>query len=235
VNLFVGTSGYAYKEWKGPFYPEKLAQKDMLAYYGQHFNAVEINNTYYRMPKDSVLMGWAAEVPPPFQFVLKASRRITHFKRLKDTEGELDYFLRTSSILQQRLGPTFFQLPPNFAQDLDRLDAFLATLPTQWRAGFEFRHPSWFSDATYDTLRRHSAALVVAETDDHEPDAVPFASTAPWGYLRLRRTQYADDELRAWAERVRAQQWSDAYVFFKHEDKGTGPSLAKRFLEIWGS
>lgn len=236
MNLFVGTSGYAYKEWKGIFYPEKLPQKGMLRFYGEHFNAVEINSTYYRMPKDSVLLSWASDVPDPFQFVLKASRRITHFKRLKDTEDELQYFLRTSSVLRKRLGPTLFQLPPNFKKDVPRLEGFLKALPKRWRAAFEFRHESWFDDEVYDALRDHSAALAAAETEDHETAGdVPFTATADWGYLRLRRVVYTDEELQAWANRIKGQDWSDTFVFFKHEDKGTGPSLAKRFLELYGS
>jgi uncharacterized protein YecE (DUF72 family) len=233
MKLRIGTSGYAYKEWKGVFYPEKLPQKKMLEYYGQHFNAVEINNTFYRMPKESVLLNWAADVPEDFAFILKASRRITHFKRLKDTADEVDYFLRTASVLEHRLGPILFQLPPNLKKDIDTLAGFVSALPSRCRAAFEFRHASWYDDEVYSVLRRHQAVFATAETDEDEE--TPFAATAhDWGYLRLRRTAYSDDELSAWADRVKAQSWSDAFVFFKHEDKGTGPDLAERFREIFG-
>lgn len=230
MQAFVGTSGYAYKEWKGTFYPEKIAADKMLNYYGQHFNGVEINNTFYRMPSERVLVNWYDEVPDGFSFVLKASRKITHFKRLKaDAEDELRYLLKTASVLRDKLGPTLFQLPPNLKKDVERLQAFLALLPKRWSAAFEFRHESWFEDDVFDALRGVNAALVIAETDE---GSVPRVATADWGYLRLRKLDYGEAELRDWTDWMGSQGWKDGFVFFKHEDTGGGPELAKAFRDL---
>lgn len=231
MNWWVGTSGYSYKEWKGNFYPEKLPAKDMLAHYGGKLTGVEINNTFYRLPKASVLEGWAAQVPESFRFVLKASRRITHFARLKDDATEAtDYLLDTATALGPRLGNVLFQLPPNFKADVPRLEAFLERMPEGTRAAFEFRHESWLTPETHEVLRAHNAALCLADADDADEPA--FVATADWGYLRLRRTSYDEEDLKRWLARVRDSGWTDAYVFFKHEDEGTGPRLAGRFLEL---
>ncbi|MEJ2186294.1 MAG: DUF72 domain-containing protein [Gemmatimonadota bacterium] len=224
-----GTSGFSYKEWKGVFYPQDIAAGDMLAFYAGQLSACEINNTFYRMPKASVLEGWAAQTPDTFRFVLKASRRITHFKRLKvekEVGDDLAYFLSQAAALGPRLGAILFQLPPNFKKDLARLQAFLALLPDDARAAFEFRHPSWLGDDVFDVLREHGAALCIAESDE---DVTPFVATAPWGYLRLRKQGYDAGELEAWAERVAEQDWQETFVFFKHEDAGAGPKLAREF------
>ncbi len=232
MNAFVGTSGYAYKEWKGSFYPEKLAAAKMLHYYGEHFNGVEVNNTFYRMPSERVLVKWYDDVPEGFMFVLKASRRITHFKRLKpEAKDELQYLIKTASVLHDKLGPTLFQLPPNLKKDVERLQTFLDLLPSRYGAAFEFRHESWFDDDTYDALRAANASLVVAETDEM---AVPRVATADWGYLRLRKPGYDKAELADWAGWVTDQDWRDSFVFFKHEDTGAGPELAERFREVLG-
>ena len=227
MNLFVGTSGFSYKGWKGPFYPEKLPNKDMLSYYGSQLPAVEINNTFYRMPKREVFENWAAQVPESFRFSVKASRRITHFKRLNDTDEVLDYLLSGAAVLGERLGVLLFQLPPNFKADLERLKSFLGTLPRDVRTAFEFRHDSWRDEAVHDALRDHGAALVIADTDDEDAEIV---CTAPWGYMRLRKTDYTDKQTAAWAKKVAAADWDDAFVFFKHEDAGVGPLMAKKFL-----
>lgn len=226
MRVAVGTSGYAYKEWKGSFYPEKLPQDQMLRYYGEQFPTVEINNTFYRMPSEKVVLNWASQVPDTFQFVLKASQRITHQKRLQNVGEELGYFLKTSSVLGSRLGPTLFQLPPNFRKDITRLEAFLALLPKRWRAAMEFRHPSWNDEDVFTALKNHGVALCGADTDDEE---APVMATADWGYLRLRRAQYGEADLASWAQRLLAQPWQEAFVFFKHEDAGAGPALAKAF------
>src|SRR5215217_896292 len=214
MDLHVGTSGYSYKEWKGTFYPDDLPVKQMLGYYGERFRATEINATFYRMPKASVLEAWAGEVPADFKFALKAPQRITHFQRLKDCGESLSYLLATAGVLKDRLGPLLFGLPPNFKKDAGRLKEFLALLPPQRRAAFEFRHPSWFDDEVFGLLRDHQVALCIAEADDDLE--VPFESTADWGYLRLRRPDYTAAELKAWVKKLRTQPWRDAFVFFKH-------------------
>jgi len=232
----VGTSGFAYKEWKGSFYPEKIAADRMLAFYGERFSTVEINNTFYRMPAPGVFERWAGEVPPAFTFVIKASRRITHEGRLKETDRAVAYLFETAAVLGERLGPVLFQLPPNFKKDVPRLKEFLSTIPPGRRAAMEFRHASWHDDEVHEALRAHGAALCAADVDDGEDasEAAPLVPTAGWGYLRLRRADYDDAALRDWIARIRAQAWSDVFVFFKHEDEGTGPRLAARFLELWG-
>jgi len=230
MNLFVGTSGYSYKEWKGPFYPEDLPEAQMLHFYGERLRTVEINNTFYRMPKASVLEDWAATVPGEFKFVLKAPRQITHIKRLKDAGDSLAYLLKVADSLGERLGPLLFQLPPFLKKDAPRLREFLGLLPKSTRAAFEFRHQTWFDSEIFDALREHSAALCIAEAENDLE--IPFESTADWGYLRLRRPDYGDPELKQWIHRLREKNWRDVFVFFKHEDEGKAPLLAKRFLEL---
>lgn len=229
MQLYVGTSGYAYKEWKGFFYPEDLKNDDMLQYYGSRFRSVEINNTFYRLPRETVLQSWARQVPDAFRFVLKASRRITHLSRLKDVGETLAYLLNTASVMGPKLGPLLFQLPPNMKLDLDRLTTFLDLLPKPYRAAMEFRHASWFTDEVFGALRAHNVALCIADTDETPGE---FVATADWGYLRLRRESYEGAALRQWVDRVRGLAWTDAFVFFKHEDAGAGPRLAKQFIEL---
>ncbi|HET8645010.1 MAG TPA: DUF72 domain-containing protein [Vicinamibacteria bacterium] len=232
MRLLAGTSGFAYKEWKGSFYPSGLKDAQMLPFYASRFPAVEINNTFYRMPARELLDKWAAETPPDFTFVLKAPQRITHQGRLRNEGDPLGKFLQTAEAMGARLGPLLFQLPPFFKKDLERLRAFLALLPGDRRAAFEFRHESWADEEVHAALRERGAALCVADTDEDEQPA-PIVATASWGYLRLRRTAYPGDMLRAWAARIRAQPWSEVFVFFKHEEKGTGPALAREFMEVW--
>ena len=228
MRTFVGTSGWSYKEWKGSFYPADLSADGMLRHYATRLPAVEINNSFYRIPREKVLLEWAAQVPPEFRFVLKASRRITHINRLGDEDGSLGYFLRTVNVLGERLGPTLFQCPPTLRKDLARLRGFLELVPRTWRAALEFRHDSWFDDEVYDALHGHDVALVAVDEDDHSAPLVP---TASWGYLRLRRTEYSDDALRTWAARIAGQPWEEAYAFLKHdEDSPAGPDAAVRLL-----
>ena len=227
MRILAGTSGYAYKEWKGPFYPDDLPNSGMLSYYAEHFATVEINNTFYRMPRESVLEGWAEQVSADFRFVLKVSRRITHFQRLDNVDEPLSYLLNTATVLGKRLGPLLFQLPPNMKKEIVRLKGLLAALPRNRRAAFEFRHDSWYDDDVYAALAEHNQALCIADTDDGEPHVV---RTADWGYLRLRRADYAPSDLHRWSRTVHEQTWETAYVFFKHEDDGAGPRLAKAFL-----
>ena len=233
VRLLAGTSGYSYKEWKGPFYPEDLPAREMLRAYAQRLPAVEINNTFYRLPRASVLEAWAGQVPEAFRFAIKASRRITHLKRLKDAGDETDYLLRTAQVLGERLGAVLFQLPPNLKVDLARLDAFLALLPEGLRAAFEFRHPSWAEARVHERLRARDFAWVGSDTE--EAPLEQTVGTASWGYLRLRRPGYTREELGAWAERIGSQGWGEAFVFFKHEDAGAGPRLAEELLALAGA
>jgi len=232
VELHVGTSGYSYKEWKGSFYPEDLPAKEMLTYYGERLNAVEINNTFYRLPKASVLVDWASQVPEGFRFSIKASRKITHFTRLKeDSRDPTEYLLSTVTELGDKLGVILFQLPPNLKKDVPRLTAFLEMLPEGTPGAFEFRHDTWKDDEVHEVLRARGMALVCADTDESGEDE-PLVSTAGWGYLRLRRPDYEDADLARWAEQIAAIGWDRSFVFFKHEDEGAGPRLAARFREI---
>ena len=230
MRVLTGTSGFSYKEWKGSFYPEDLPDAGMLRYYASRLPAVEINNTFYRMPRAELLGGWAEQVPDGFTFALKASQQITHRKRLKEAGEAVSYFLSVATTLGDRLGPVLFQLPPNFKKDIARLRDFLAILPPATRSAFEFRHGSWFDDEVVDALRSAGAALCWAE--DEELSTPPHATTG-WGYLRLRRADYGEPALAAWAARIREQSWSDAYVFFKHEDEATGPRLAERMRTLF--
>jgi uncharacterized protein YecE (DUF72 family) len=230
MALYVGTSGYSYKEWKGNFYPEKIPAKDMLRYYSERLTTVEINNTFYRMPQPSLIENWKEQVPGSFKFSLKAPQRITHFKRLNDTDDETKYFLDTIAVLDEQLGVILFQLPPNMKKDLPRLETFLTLLSPATPAAFEFRHPSWFDDDVLDLLRSQNRPLVVSDTDDMPTTHID--KTADWGYLRLRRVNYSAENLVEWSERIRRQEWKETFLFFKHEDAGTGPKLASQFLEL---
>lgn len=230
MNLQVGTSGFSYKEWKGSFYPEDLPAKEMLAYYSSRLPAVEINNSFYRMPQKSMLENWKEQVPAHFRFSLKASQRITHFKRLNEVSAETHLLIETAGVLGDRLGVVLFQLPPNMKKDLERLASFLEVLPATVRATFEFRHPTWFEDDVLELLSAKNHALCISDTDEMPMSHID--RTADWGYLRLRRVKYLKKVLQEWLERIHAQKWSDTYVFFKHEDEATGPRLAAEFLAL---
>jgi uncharacterized protein YecE (DUF72 family) len=232
MRLLAGTSGYSYQEWKGNFYPEDLPADGMLRFYAGRFQSVEINNTFYRMPAEPMLARWAEETTGKFAFSLKAPRRITHDKRLRDADPDVSELLRRAAVLGRKLGVLLFQMPPSMKLDLGVLVEFLNAFPPRTRVALEFRHPSWQDDSVYETLRSNGAAWCVADTDEGE---VPLVSTADYGYLRLRRTRYDKRELRAWAERIAAQPWKSAYVYFKHEDEGLGPQFAQRFIELRGS
>jgi uncharacterized protein YecE (DUF72 family) len=230
MNLYVGTSGYSYKEWKGSFYPEKIPAKEMLRFYSERLSTVEINATFYRMPQKSMLENWKEQVPDSFRFSLKAPQRVTHFKRLKEADEETKYFLDTASVLEEQLGVVLFQLPPNFKKDLPRLEAFLAQLPATTLIAFEFRHPTWFDDDVLELLRNNNRVLCISDTDDLPTTHID--KTADWGYLRLRRVNYSEENLAEWLKRIRDQNWKETFVFFKHEDEGTGPKLAAQFLNL---
>ncbi len=232
MRLFVGTSGYSYKEWKGPFYPEDLPDKEMLSYYSSQLPAVEINNTFYRLPNAKMLENWKEQVPDTFRFVLKASRKITHFKKLKETDDETNYLFDTAATLGEQLGVILIQLPPYLRKDIELLQNFLKLIP-DGSATFEFRHHSWFEEDVFESLRAKNCALNFSEMGDDSE--IELVSTADWGYLRLRRMDYDNEALKAWVERIKAQDWQKVYVFFKHEDEGAGPKLARRFLEFAGT
>ncbi len=224
----MGASGYSFKEWKGSFYPEKMKPEDMLAWYAERLPTVEINNTFYRMPKVSVLESWAGSTPEDFRFAIKASRRITHIARLKaELAAEAVGFLYGNlAALGAKRGPVLFQLPPNLKKDLSRLGDFLRLLPDEHGAAFEFRNESWFADDVYDALKRAGAALCLSEREGNAPP--PLVETAPWGYVRLRLETYSDDDLRQWADRLAATGWRETYVYFMHEP--TAPAYAHTLI-----
>jgi uncharacterized protein YecE (DUF72 family) len=232
MKFRVGTSGYSYKEWKGSFYPDKLPDKQMLSVYAQHFSTVEINSTFRRFPTTSTVEAWAEQVPDSFRFALKGRQTITHFRRLHNAGEQIDDFINLASLLANRQGPLLFQLPPNFKKDVPRLDAFLSYIDGRAAVVLQLQHESWFDDEVYSCLRAHSAAL--ASVDDEGPACDKVISTTTWGYVRLREERYTDARLRKWIEKLKAQDWNEAYVFFKHEDVGAGPKLAARFLKLAG-
>ena len=229
-RLLAGTSGFSYKEWKGSFYPEDLAAGDMLAHYAERLPAVEINNTFYRMPKREVLETWAAAVPDGFRFSIKASRRITHMRRIQNCEEELDYLLGNLSALGDKLGVVLFQLPPFLKIDRERLERFLAMLPEGTPSALEFRHPSWHDDDVFAALRSAGTALVAADTGSD--DDTSLLETASRAYVRLRRPGYTEAELSDWSRRLAALAVDEAFVFFKHEDEAAGPRMARDFLAL---
>ena len=235
MRIWTGTSGFAYREWKGRFYPEKLPARAMLSHYAGELPAVEINNTFYRLPKAEVMAKWAGQVPERFRFSIKASRRITHFKRLGlSSTDETTYLVETCGILGPRLGVILFQLPPTMKKDASRLAAFTELLPDGTPAAFEFRHPSWFDDEVRALLADRDFALVHADVDEPlpgQPRDAPLAAGTR-GYLRMRRLGYTREELEGWMARIRRQGWKDAFVFFKHEDEAAGPAMAREFLSL---
>jgi len=230
MKISVGTSGYSYKEWKGSFYPGDLPAAKMLPFYAQHFDTVEINNTFYRMPEGKTMVKWAGEVPDGFTFSVKAPQRITHQKKLVDCEDDVRLLFEAASELGPKLGPVLFQLPPFARKDAAKLRDFIAIIPRERAVGFEFRHDSWLDEEIHSILRDRDAALCASDTDETPDSDSLVVPTASWGYLRLRRTQYGEGEVERWAGRVEAQPWQRAFVFFKHEDEGKGPAFAKIFL-----
>jgi uncharacterized protein YecE (DUF72 family) len=230
MKILTGTSGYGYKEWKGKFYPEKISPKEMLLFYAKHLAAVEINYTFYHMPQEAVLASWSEQVPDDFVFAFKAPQVITHLKRLRDVSAETEHFFRSLSVLDQKLGPVLFQFPKSFHADLLALEDFLALIPGSISCAFEFRSPSWLGTEIIDLLRGRECSLCIADSDENPTNEI--ISTAPWGYLRLRRSDYTDADLSSWLERILAQKWQKAFVFFKHEEEAKGPEMAIRFREF---
>lgn len=231
MKILAGTSGYAFKEWKGSFYPAGIKPDGMLAFYATRFPTVEINNTFYRLPRENVLLEWAAQVPEGFTFAIKASQRITHHARLKPefSADLLGFLLKNTTVLADHLGPILFQLPPNMKQDIDRLRGFLDLLPEDRKFVLEFRHASWFEDDVFTALRERNVAMCVAEQQEFK---CPVVCTASWGYLRLHRFDYDAPALAEWASCVAGQPWSEAYVYFKHDEgAGSGPPAVDAFAE----
>lgn len=224
----VGTSGFAYDAWRGSFYPDDLPAKRFLEFYSQRFTTTEINATFYRFPRTHVVEGWARQVPEGFSFTLKMSQRVTHTRRLKDVDREMGWFCDGAYALGGKLAAVLVQLPPNFRKDADLLDAFLAKHATRLPMALEFRHDSWFDDAVYEILRRHRTALAVVETEDGDAVPRPRLVTGPFVYMRLRKGDYSDDELRDWACWMNAQALP-VFCYLKHDD--LGPALARRLIQ----
>lgn len=234
MEVYVGTSGYQYDFWRGGLYPEGLKKEGMLESYAQHFRTVEVNNTFYRMPKREVVQRWVDATPDDFRFVIKASKRITHKDPLTDADS-VAYLFKVLEPLEGKLGAVLFQLPPYLRKGVDRLRGFLELLPEGARAVFEFRHVSWFCEETYDVLRSGRAAMSLGDYEGKGGDALqdgrmPTVATAPWGYARLREDDYDEAALKAWAETL-SQPWDDLFVFFKHEE--TAPENAKAFAALF--
>jgi uncharacterized protein YecE (DUF72 family) len=231
-TLYLGTSGFAYPEWKGVFYPEDLPAERMLEFYASRLPSVEINYTFRRHPAEKTLERWAAQTPETFRFTLKAHQRITHTRRLRDADESVSMFLDRARLLGERLGVILFQLPPTFHYDREALEGFLGYLPPVTRYAFEFRHPSWAE--ARELLAEQGAAWVVAETDEQTPETM---SWEPFGYLRLRKEEYTDEELRVWADRIGSAlgEGHDVYCYLKHEEKGAGPKFAERLGELMAS
>lgn len=228
MQLHTGTSGFQYKEWKGNFYPEKIRDAEMLGYYAERMDAVEINSTFYRMPRSAVMKSWASEVRDGFRFVIKASQRITHRARLKDCEETLGYLWGSIRHLESHLGPVLFQLPPNFRADPERLRTFLSTVPTEIHSVLEFRHESWNSAEIDEVLRDCGATRCATDSEDEDGDSIVLTPTSKIGFARLRREQYSEHDLDDFVERLAEQPWEEAFVFFKHEEAGAAADLAMR-------
>jgi uncharacterized protein YecE (DUF72 family) len=230
TRLLAGASGYSFKEWKGDFYPADMKPEGMLAWYAERLPTVEINNTFYQMPKTAVLENWARATPESYRFAIKASRRITHMARLKaDTAADsVAYLYRNLAALGAKRGPVLFQLPPFMKKDLPRLADFLKLLPAGHGAAFEFRNGTWFSDDVYAVLRESGAALCLSEREDNAPP--PLVETAPWGYVRLRLETYSETDLRQWAARLAATAWREIHVYFMHEP--TAPAYARSLMSF---
>jgi uncharacterized protein YecE (DUF72 family) len=232
MKLWIGTSGFQYSEWKGNFYPEDLPTAKMLPFYAERFATTEINYTFHRIPAQKTIENWKTQTPEEFRFALKAPQKITHWSKLRDCSDTLEYFCKVITGLGNRLGPVLFQLPPTLKKDVDVLSSFLREFPDM-RAAFEFRHESWFDNEIFELLKSRNIALCIADTDTI---ATPKKTTADYGYLRLRREDYEASDIERWTDFVRDQKptWNDAFVYFKHEESGIGPKLARQMIELLG-
>ena len=230
MKLWVGTSGFQYNEWKGNFYPDDLPTAKMLPFYAERLPTTEINYSFHRIPAVKTIESWKVATPEEFRFALKAPQKITHWSKLRDCADTLEYFLGVAAKLGDKLGPILFQLPPNLKKDAAVLGSFLRELPLL-PAAFEFRHKSWFDDEIFGLLRARKIALCIA---DSEIMSTPPKITADYGYLRLRRADYEKSDIERWAKFVRQQagQWREAFIYFKHEESGIGPKLARQMTEL---
>ena len=230
MNLWIGTSGFQYAEWKGTFYPEDLPAAKMLPFYAERFSTTEVNYTFHRIPSAKTIDGWCKATPEKFKFSLKAPQKVTHFAKLRNCGDTVRYFYQVIADLERKLGPVLFQLPPGLKKDAALLGAFLEDFPAGARAAFEFRHASWFDDEVCALLRSKNLALCIA---DSEKLSTPVVATADYGYLRLRREDYADADVDRWSGviKLHAERWSDAFVYFKHEESGIGPKLAVQMVQ----
>jgi len=229
--FWIGTSGYNFPEWKGNFYPEKISGAKMLPYYAERFSTVEINYTFYRMPTDKVIDGWAGVTPEQFAFTLKGSRRITQYAQMKDCQELVDYFCERARRLGPKMGTVLFQLPPWLRKDLGVLDSFISGLPDDIRVAFEFRHDSWHDAAVFSRLRDSNKALCIADTDEK---TTPLEITADYAYFRLRDEGYEQADIEKWAETIAESTGGckDVFVYFKHEESGKGPEFAQALREL---
>jgi uncharacterized protein YecE (DUF72 family) len=233
MNTWIGTSGFQYAEWKGSFYPEDLPTVKMLPFYAERLSTTEINYTFHRIPSAKTIDNWKERTPEKFRFALKAPQKITHFAKLRDCADTLRYFYDIVSALGEKLGPVLFQLPPNFRKDIFVLADFVNCLPEKMSAAFEFRHESWFADDVFAALKARNVPLCIADTEKLE---TPRIATANYGYLRLRREDYKKIDVEHWSAFVceQAGHWTDAFIYFKHEEAGIGPKLAGEMIALLG-
>jgi uncharacterized protein YecE (DUF72 family) len=234
-RIHIGASGWVYKHWKGAFYPPDVRERDWLTFYARHFDVVELNNTFYRLPPESAVDAWRDTTPPKFRFAVKGSRFITHMKKLKDPELALERFFQRADLLGRKLGPVLFQLPPHWPPDEARLAAFLEALPKGHRYTFEFRHPGWNNPEIERLLRRHNAAVCIFHLAGFQS---PLGHTADFTYVRLHgpggkyQGSYSDADLKIWAGRLREWDLKDAWIFFDNDDSGHAPANAARLREL---
>ena len=230
MQHWIGTSGFQYSEWKGTFYPETMTAARMLPFYAERFATTEINYTFRQIPSEKSIERWTEATPACFKFSFKAPQKVTHFAKLRDCADTVNYFHSVVAALGEKLGVVLFQLPATFKKDAALLETFLSGIPKAMRATFEFRHESWFVDETYGVLHKHNAALCVAESEEL---STPLMATADFGYLRLRREDYSPADIARWGKAIEKQtrRWSDVFVYFKHEDTGSGPRFARQLLD----
>ncbi|MBK8259063.1 MAG: DUF72 domain-containing protein [Polyangiaceae bacterium] len=229
MKLWIGTSGFSYPEWKGSFYPENMPTTKMFGFYSQHFSTVEINATFYRMPTDKLVLGWAETAPAGFRYTLKAPKTITYIKQLKECEQPVSFFLGRAEKLGVHRGALLFHLPPYLKKDVALLRDFLTLVPREMRATFEFRSSSWHDEEVYTALADAGAALCIS---DSEKLTTPLVATTSWGYFRLRDEGYTNEDLVRWHSRITEQKWDEAFVYFKHEDAGKGAQLGAALKAI---